>query len=100
MTESVYLVLKTKQFSKELNMLQKSGRLGKRGMQNFALAVSLLSEGQQLPKHFRDHQLKGEKKAYRECHILPDVLLVYIKNNKQLVLTLFRIGSHAKLLDK
>nr|WP_269799894.1 type II toxin-antitoxin system YafQ family toxin [Helicobacter pylori] len=46
-------------------------------------------------KRFKDHSLVGEYKGCRECHIKPDVLLVYrIQNN---VLTLVRLGSHSEL---
>ncbi|MBM0631527.1 type II toxin-antitoxin system YafQ family toxin, partial [Helicobacter pylori] len=42
-------------------------------------------------KRFKDHSLSGIYKGCRECHIKPDVLLVYrVKDN---VLTLVRLGS-------
>jgi len=44
---------------------------------------------------YKDHQLKGELKEFRECHIKPDLLLIYrIKNNQ---LELIDIGSHSEL---
>lgn len=41
------------------------------------LAVELLCKHEQLPLEFRDHQLKGDLRAFRECHVMPDVLLIY-----------------------
>ncbi len=57
---------------------------------------SLLSLGQKLPVRLKDHQLHGEYKGFRECHLKPDLLVIY-----QLVpgpaLRLIRIGSHSQL---
>ena len=59
--------------------------------------VDLLAGGNPLSVKYKDHALKGEYKGYRECHINPDWLLVYKKNEKDLVLLLLRTGSHADL---
>ncbi len=48
------------------------------------------------PKH-KDHSLKGEYIGYRECHIEPDLLLIYKKQDDILVLVCFRLGSHSEL---
>lgn len=47
---------------------------------------------------YRDHALQGNWKDYRELHIQPDWLLVYKVDNKKLILTLVRTGSHDKIL--
>jgi mRNA interferase YafQ len=60
-------------------------------------ALELLIAGKVLPPEYKDHQLQGEFKFYRECHIKGDVLLVYQKLNKDLMLVLVDIGSHASL---
>ena len=46
-----------------------------------------------LPDGNRDHQLTGDHKAYRECHISSDWLLIYDGD----VLVLYRTGTHADL---
>ena len=48
-----------------------------------------------MPKKYCDHELKGNLKDYRECHIKPDLLLIYEPNDK--VIQLVRIGSHSEL---
>ena len=48
------------------------------------------------PKH-KDHALRGEYIGYRECHIEPDLLLIYKKQEDILVLVCFRLGSHSEL---
>ena len=45
------------------------------------LAVSLLSEDEPLPEKNRDHALAGEWNDFRECHLKPDLLLIYRKQD-------------------
>ena len=59
--------------------------------------VNKLQNGEELPEKIHDHALSGEWKGYRECHILPDWLLVYKISDEQLVLSLTRTGSHSDL---
>ena len=59
-------------------------------------AVSLLVNDQPLPTTFRDHPLIGDWHGYRECHLKPDLLLIY-KTSEAGVLRLARLGSHAEL---
>lgn len=48
----------------------------------------------------RDHALSGNYKGYRECHIQPDWLLIYLIEDDILTLTLIDTGSHADLFDE
>jgi mRNA interferase YafQ len=59
-------------------------------------AVSLLAEDKPLLARNRDHALTGEWSDHRECHLKPDLLLIYRKPDA-LVLQLVRIGSHSEL---
>ena len=43
--------------------------------------------------------LKGKYQGFRECHIQPDWLLIYLKENDVLILTLVDMGTHADLFD-
>lgn len=56
--------------------------------------------GTPLPEKNRDHELSGDWTGYRECHILPDWLLVYRIKNDVLVLTLVRTGTLSDLFSK
>ena len=58
--------------------------------------LDLLGSDILLPKRFRDHALKGEYSGTRECHVKPDLLLIYFKSNETLI-TLVRLGSHSDL---
>lgn len=60
-------------------------------------AITLLSNGEQLPADYRDHKLTGSLKHYRECHLAPDILLVYKIEDDFLILTLVNIDNHAQL---
>lgn len=46
---------------------------------------------------YRNHDLSGDYKGCRECHIEPDWLLIYEVVNDVLVLLLYRVGSHSEL---
>lgn len=56
-----------------------------------------LSNGETLDTKYKDHQLKGKFKEFRECHIKPNLLLIYKIIDDELVLYLFQIGSHSDL---
>lgn len=51
-----------------------------------------------LPERNYDHVLSGNWDGYRECHIKPDLLLIYQKPDKH-TLRLARLGSHSELFD-
>ena len=96
MRETKYVVKATSQFKKDYKLAMK------RGLKISLLdeVIALLSEGEELPEKYRDHALIGNWLGHRECHILPDWLLIYRIENDVLVLTLSRTGSHSDLLDK
>ena len=52
-----------------------------------------------LDKKYLDHPLAGNYVGFRECHILPDWLLIYAIDHQQLILVAARTGSHSDLLD-
>jgi len=58
--------------------------------------VSLLVEDTPLPDKNHDHELGGDWRDFRECHLKPDLLLIYRKSNGE-VLQLVRLGSHSEL---
>ncbi|HEY1658058.1 MAG TPA: type II toxin-antitoxin system YafQ family toxin [Candidatus Sulfotelmatobacter sp.] len=59
-------------------------------------AVTILSEDRVLPQKYRDHNLSGEWSDVRECHLKPNLLLIYRKPGTD-VLQLVRLGSHSEL---
>ena len=62
--------------------------------------IRALSRGDTLPEKNKDHPLSGNWTGHRECHILPDWLLIYRIDDDVLVLTLVRTGTHSDLFGK
>lgn len=58
--------------------------------------VTDLANDQSLPEKNRDHALTGDWKDHRDCHIKPDLVLIYRKPDNA-VLQLVRLGSHSEL---
>lgn len=65
----------------------------------FEAVLILLVEDAPLPKSCRDHALIGNWKGHRECHIKPDLLLIY-KIREPDTLELVRLGSHSELFSR
>ena len=80
---------------------KKSYRLMKKRGLNLSLldeVVDALRQGRQLEEKYHDHGLSGRFQGFRECHIKPDWLLVYLLEDDILTLTLIDTGSHADIL--
>ena len=60
-----------------------------------AVVVPLASD-QQLPAKYKDHALSGEWNDCRDCHVKPDLVLIYRKPDAQTI-ELVRLGSHSEL---
>ena len=60
-----------------------------------AALVQLLAQDAALPAHHHDHALSGNWSRYRDCHLKPDLVLVYRKPEGKL--QLIRLGSHSEL---
>ena len=58
--------------------------------------IQLLVDDQVLAPRYRDHDLTGDWAGFRECHIRPDLLLIYRKLGDD-ILILARLGSHSEL---
>ena len=58
--------------------------------------LALLAADQVLADKYPDHFLTGEYTNHRECHLKPDLLLIY-KRPDDSTLRLVRLGSHSKL---
>ena len=80
-------------FNKDLKRLQKSSE----DMERLIALIKILKNNVNLPEKFRDHQLKGKYAHHRECHIKPDLLLIYKLEGEKLILV--RAGSHSDLFE-
>ena len=93
MNETLYEVKETAQFKKDYRLAKKRGQ----NLQLLKDIILKLAAGEVLPEKNRDHALTGDWISFRECHIAPDWLLVYKKEDDILVLTLTRIGTHSDI---
>ncbi len=91
-----YTIKRSGKFKKNYKLAQKRG-----------LNVNLLKDiifklgnGISLDEKYQDHPLKGKWDGFRECHIQPDWLLIYLIENDILTLTLVDTGTHADLYKK
>lgn len=91
-----YIVKPTSQFKRDFKLAMKRGLR----MELLEEVVAALAMGEPLPDRNRDHAFTGSWSGYRECHILPDWLLIYRIVDEVLVLTLARTGSHSDLFDE
>ncbi|MCQ2555063.1 MAG: type II toxin-antitoxin system YafQ family toxin [Clostridia bacterium] len=96
MIKTKYTVKVTTQFRKDFKLAIKRGLK----IELLEDIILMLSMGQELPEKNRDHSLTGNWIGHRECHILPDWLLIYRIEDDVLVLTLTRTGSHSDLFGK
>ncbi|MCR8700180.1 type II toxin-antitoxin system mRNA interferase toxin, RelE/StbE family [Campylobacter ureolyticus] len=86
-----YKIQVSSKFKNQLKKLsQKDKKLTKK-------VVDILASGEKLDKKYLDHKLKNDFKDYRECHIKPDLLLVYRYFDDKLLLYLYQIGSHSEI---
>lgn len=58
--------------------------------------IEMLATDAELADRLRDHALTGEWKGFRDCHVRPDLVLIYEKAGKN-VISLVRLGSHSEL---
>ncbi len=63
---------------------------------NLIPVLTALANDQPLEPRHRDHDLTGEWAGYRDCHVKPDLVLIYRKPDAE-VLRLARLGSHSEL---
>lgn len=96
MRKTKYIVKPTTQFKKDYKLALKR-HLDVTLLED---VVATLAMGESLAEKHKDHSLSGNWVGHRECHILPDWLLIYRIEDDVLVLTLTRTGTHSDLFGK
>ncbi len=84
-------IFRTNSFKKDYKKLNKHDR------SKLKQVVTKLSNSERLDKRHKDHKLAGNYNDCRECHIGPDLLLIYRIDDTVLELALVATGSHSKL---
>ncbi|WP_340608097.1 type II toxin-antitoxin system YafQ family toxin [Xenorhabdus bharatensis] len=85
----------TSQFRRDYKR-EKKGRHSATLDADLQAVLSLLLADMPLEPRHRDHPLTGDMKGFRDCHVKPDLVLIYEKPDKE-TLTLVRLGSHSEL---
>lgn len=88
----------TRRFAKDL-VREKKGKSAKAGKDLDSLleeTIKLLAADKPLPERFFDHPMQGEWNDHRDCHVKPDLVLIYRKVGED-TLQLVRLGSHSEL---
>ena len=90
-----YDIILTTAFKKELKRIKKRNK----DLAKLTEVVNKLAAGLELDVKYKDHALINNLrfKDCRECHIEPDWLLVYKRNNSELTLLLIETGTHSDL---
>lgn len=82
-------------FKKDLKKYQHDRKV----LSELELVLDCLIGKHPLDKKYHNHRLKGEFVDCYECHIYPDVLMIYKIEKDEICILLLRIGSHAKLFS-
>ena len=88
-----YTPLRSPRFERELKRAERRGL----NVDEAEALIVRLSNDEPLERKHHDHSLRGEYEGFRECHINPDWLLIYRKDNDKLILHLTRTGTHSDL---
>lgn len=83
----------TSRYRKDRKLMKKQGR----DLSLLDDIIKKLQKREPLHAKHRDHQLTGNYAKFRECHITPDWLLMYVVDNDRLILVLSRTGTHSEL---
>jgi len=87
----VYSIFRTISFKKDYKKLTTQEKEALKSV------ITTLSKGNTLEEQYKDHKLIGNYLGCRECHVKPDLLLIYKIDNNILELVLVRTGNHSKL---
>jgi len=87
----------TRQFKRDYKKVQSNPRYRDDLESVLPDVLDLLVADRELDPKLKDHALTGEMAGFRECHLRPDLLLVYTKAEAPPSLIIVRIGSHSEL---
>ena len=91
--------MRTIRYTSRFKRDYKRERAGQRGRtldRDLNEIVGLLAADMPLPRRNFDHPLSGEWRDHRDCHVRPDLILIYRKPDTE-YLDLIRLGSHSEL---
>lgn len=88
-----YQVRYSKTFKKGLKKFKNNKEI----LEYTKAVILKLANDETLEPNYKDHKLSGEYEGFRECHILPNLLLIYQKQESLLILSCIALGSHSEI---
>jgi mRNA interferase YafQ len=88
-------IKRSTRFKKDFKREMRAGH-GQSFIETLTAVIQQLAEDGALPARLYDHALTGNWIGYRDCHIRPDIVLIYQKPDAE-TLELVRLGSHSEL---
>jgi len=85
----------TNKMKRDVKLMKKRGK----DISKLTTTLNLLASQKPMPKQYQDHQLTGDLKDFRECHIEPDWLLIYQIFKNKLILSTSGTGTHSDLFS-
>jgi len=89
----MYELSKTNQFKKDFKLIEKRNY----DISKLETALTMIITGDKLPSKYKEHPLIGNYQNHFECHIQPDWLLIFKRDNSEKLITLVRTGTHSDL---
>ncbi|KKR79628.1 MAG: hypothetical protein UU24_C0005G0046 [Candidatus Nomurabacteria bacterium GW2011_GWA2_40_9] len=86
-------IIESKKYKKSLKLYMQNKNFDVSKLEKI---IELIQKRIPLDAKYHDHKLKGQLEGIRECHIYPNILLLYKILDKELILLLVDIGSHPK----
>jgi mRNA interferase YafQ len=86
-------IVRKSRFKKDFKKLESS----RKNLDELKTVIGLLQKSEKLDPTYHDHELKGQWKGKRDCHIQSNWLLIYEQTETELIL--YRTGSHSELFE-
>jgi len=85
----------TNKMKRDVKLMKKRGK----DISKLTTTLNLLASQKPMPEQYQDHQLTGDLKDFRECHIEPNWLLIYQIFKNKLILSASGTGTHSDLFS-
>ena len=85
----------TNKMKRDVKLMKKRGK----DISKLTITLNLLASQRTMPEQYQDHQLTGDLKDFRECHIEPNWLLIYQIFKNKLILSASGTGTHSDLFS-
>lgn len=90
----MYKIFYTNNFKKQVSRIIFSGKCPR---DRISYVINTIASNTLIDQSLKNHKLHGEYSGFYECHIRPDVLLIYTKDNENNMIICAAIGSHSEL---